>query len=152
MSTAPQARSNQVRKTFFLVLSCFFILISLIFFQSKENLTKNQKKKLRQKAKKQQKLLQIQIEQIEASEREGKPLIDVNVKMLIDWNQQVNALIKGISTGARGLGSIPYRSNRIQCRQRPATVAEFHQSCGALAPSHGDGAALVTHLGVIPPV
>ena len=52
-------------------------------FQSNQKLSKNQRKKQKLKAKKQQKLLQMQIEQIEATEREGKPLIDVSFGLII---------------------------------------------------------------------
>lgn len=43
-------------------------------------MSKNKKKKLKKKAKKQQQLLQMQIQQIEETERIGKPLINVSIK------------------------------------------------------------------------
>nr|CAB3266575.1 SRSF protein kinase 3 [Phallusia mammillata] len=42
-----------------------------------QKMSKNKKKKLKKKAKKQQQLLQMQINQIEETEREGKPLMDI---------------------------------------------------------------------------
>jgi len=54
VSTAPQLKQNQ----------------------STVKLSKNKKKKMKQKAKKQQLLLKMQINQIEETEREGKPVID----------------------------------------------------------------------------
>ncbi|XP_078481158.1 SRSF protein kinase 3 isoform X1 [Ciona intestinalis] len=53
VSTAPQSRQTQGQK-----------------------ISKNKKKKMKKKAKKQQQLLKMQIEQIEETEREGKPLMD----------------------------------------------------------------------------
>uniref|UniRef100_H2YVG0 non-specific serine/threonine protein kinase n=1 Tax=Ciona savignyi TaxID=51511 RepID=H2YVG0_CIOSA len=41
-----------------------------------QKISKNKKKKMKKKAKKQQQLLKMQIEQIEETEREGKPLMD----------------------------------------------------------------------------
>jgi len=46
--------------------------------QSNVKISKNKKKKLKRKAKKQQQLLEMQINQIEESERSGKPLMSVN--------------------------------------------------------------------------
>uniref|UniRef100_H2YVG1 non-specific serine/threonine protein kinase n=1 Tax=Ciona savignyi TaxID=51511 RepID=H2YVG1_CIOSA len=43
---------------------------------SGQKISKNKKKKMKKKAKKQQQLLKMQIEQIEETEREGKPLMD----------------------------------------------------------------------------
>uniref|UniRef100_H2YVF6 non-specific serine/threonine protein kinase n=1 Tax=Ciona savignyi TaxID=51511 RepID=H2YVF6_CIOSA len=44
-----------------------------------QKISKNKKKKMKKKAKKQQQLLKMQIEQIEETEREGKPLMDVRL-------------------------------------------------------------------------
>jgi len=60
------------------VACCFFFFISItstFLFQSNQNLTKTQRKKLHQKAKKQQKLLQ---KQMEAAEKEAKQATDVS--------------------------------------------------------------------------
>uniref|UniRef100_H2YVF9 non-specific serine/threonine protein kinase n=1 Tax=Ciona savignyi TaxID=51511 RepID=H2YVF9_CIOSA len=47
-----------------------------------QKISKNKKKKMKKKAKKQQQLLKMQIEQIEETEREGKPLMDVRLTLI----------------------------------------------------------------------
>uniref|UniRef100_H2YVF5 non-specific serine/threonine protein kinase n=1 Tax=Ciona savignyi TaxID=51511 RepID=H2YVF5_CIOSA len=49
-----------------------------------QKISKNKKKKMKKKAKKQQQLLKMQIEQIEETEREGKPLMDVRLERKSD--------------------------------------------------------------------
>uniref|UniRef100_H2YVG2 non-specific serine/threonine protein kinase n=1 Tax=Ciona savignyi TaxID=51511 RepID=H2YVG2_CIOSA len=61
---------------------CYIMFKAYVHFTSEFKQTgnwkisKNKKKKMKKKAKKQQQLLKMQIEQIEETEREGKPLMD----------------------------------------------------------------------------
>ena len=72
-------------------------------------ISKNKKKKLKRKAKKQQQLLEMQINQIEESERSGKPLMSVVSQLLTAWVNPAAAGTAWVNPAAAGTAYSPHR-------------------------------------------